>query len=94
MKYLKYFEKIKNKNIAVGKIYRIGYTYIGSRKLIPLVKIINMVVPDGIILVKCYFEDSKEEFTFNLFKKDFTNIATPEEIDYFNSIESSKKYNL
>ena len=98
MKYLKYFEKIKGKNISVGRIYRSGPFHIGKgegeRMTIPLVKILE-IKNNKLMVCKTYFKDNYEEHIFNYLRNiDLKNIASPEEIEFFNSIENMKKYNL
>lgn len=94
MKYIKYLEKIKNKNIQIGRIYRLKNYAINGRLLISIGKIIDIPTKDNITL-KAYFQDNNDEYIFKNFKKsDFTNIATPAEIEQFNTIENMKKYNL
>ena len=103
MKYLKYFEKIKGKNVKIGEIYRIRPVQIDSHKTtIPLAKIIKKLGPE-IVNLETYIEDENcEKWTLgNYNKRILLNIATKEEIEYFNdianmfaAIKDSKKYNL
>ena len=94
MKYIKYFEKIKNKNIQIGRIYRIGYCYVNNRTLIPIAKIIDIASNQNLTL-KTYFQDNNEEYILKNWRKvNLTNIASPLEINQFNLIENTKKYNL
>jgi len=94
MNYIKYLEKIKNKNIEIGRIYRIGYAYRDNRNLMPIAKIIDMPNKYNLTL-KTFFQDNNEECILkNWSKAQLTNIASPKEIEQFNIIENIKKYNL
>lgn len=94
MNYIKYLEKIKNKNIQIGRIYRIKNYAIDGRRLIPIAKIIDIAINKNLTL-KTYFADNNEEYIFKNFSKvNFTNIASTSEIDQFNFLENIKKYNL
>jgi len=95
MKYLKQFEKIKDKNISIGRIYRSGPWHVDSKVTIPLIKIIEINNVTHTMVGKTYFKGSEEErIHYHLRKEDLKNIASPEEIEFFNSIENIKKYNL
>ncbi len=96
MKHLKYFEhrKIKNKNIKVASIYRTGTMILrNSVETIPLAKIIS-IQPDGKLKIKTYLKDNYNEEYLEITKSWIINIASPSEIEEFESIEQSKKYNL
>lgn len=102
MKYLKYFEKIKGKNVKVGEIYRIRPTGINNKMSLPVAKIISRLGTEYVSL-ETYIEDENCEkwILRNYNKKILLNIATPEEIEYFNKFEEkfeakkrSEKYNL
>lgn len=99
MKYLKYFEKIKGKNVKIGEIYRIRpiETTSTSKKTIPLAKITDKYSIERINF-ETYVENTGEKWEFqNYNKKELLNKATPEEINLFNEYEAreaGKKYNL
>lgn len=104
MKYLKYFEKIKGRNVKVGGIYRIRPYYKSDSytSTIPLAKIIDKLGSEIISFVTYFQTDECDKLLCkNHNKKELLNIATPEEIEYFNKFEEkfeakerSKKYNL
>ena len=93
MKHLKIFEKVKEKNLKIGNIYRCGYSTQLNGDNISLVKIIEFQ-NDGMLLVKSYFKDNLKEHITRVSKNWIKNIASPSEIIEFNTIEQSKKYNL
>jgi hypothetical protein len=106
MKYLKYFEKIKGKNVKIGGIYRIRPYHKSDKSdhmsTIPLAKIIDKLGSEIISFVTYFQTDDCDKLLFkNYNKKILLNIATPDEIEYFNKFEEkfeskerSKKYNL
>ena len=103
MKYLKYFEKIKGKNVKIGGIYRINpretgfLSYQQSKRSLPLAKVTNKLGREYIDMIT-YVEETGEKWKFNNYNKsNLLNKATPEEIDWFNEYEAreaGEKYNL
>ena len=88
MKYLKYFEKIKGKNVKVGEIYRIRpIEMLHSERTLPLAKIIKTLGPE-LISLETYIENEPwEKWTLGNYDKIILlNKATQEEIKYFNDI--------
>ena len=98
MKYLKTYETLWSRNIISGNIYRIEEILIMKDGVtnIPLGRIIGNVHPDNYhVKMKTYLKGSYDEFIFSDLAKNFIiRKATPEEINEFETIEQSKKYNI
>ena len=98
MRYIKKYETLWSRNIIEGGIYKIDQIIIMTSGVtnIPLGRIIDNVIPGSFhVKMKTYLKGSYDEFIFNdLAKRFILRKATPEEIDKFESIEQSKKYNI
>jgi len=99
MKYIKLFEKIKGRNIEIGRIYRIREISFGSDihsmdRSIPLCRITGHNKWKDSLIILTFSENNFKELEFTIPKGWLMNIASQSEIDEFEAIENSKKYNL
>lgn len=101
MKYIKTYEGVWLKKLKEGNIYLIDEMLIAEKgykhnfrlgKIIKLLKLGEAIIQ---INMKTYIKGTTEEYIFYDFKNKFIKrLATPEEINEFEAIENSKKYNI
>lgn len=98
MRHIKTYETLHKKSIIVGDIYAIDTILVLSPKLnghnIPLGRV-EAFARDYYVNVKTFIKGGLEEYEFlGAYKSILKRKATKEEIEYFESIEKSKKYNI
>ena len=95
MKYIKTYEKINRKNIVPGRYYRIGDILIdGGKATIPICKLLSFDNETGMLKIKTFLKDDHEERIIKIHITWIKNIASPEEIIEFDTIEARMKYNI
>lgn len=96
MKYLKTFERIWSKNIIEGDIYEVQSVIlanVGYTTNIPLGKVISK--NDYYVDILTYTKNNLSEYILHGINKSFIiKKASAEQIQEFEAIEQSKKYNL
>jgi hypothetical protein len=94
----KIYEKLWSKNIKVGDIYEIESMLIAHKGYvsnIPLGRIIRRFENSTLFDVKTFTKNNHEEYIMEyLSVANLKRKATQEEIQEFEAIENSKKYNL
>lgn len=98
MKYIKTYETLHKKSIIVGDIYAIDSILILTPTLnsqnIPLGRIVSASIFDY-LNIKTFLKGNLEEYEIlGKYKNILKRKATKEEIEYFESIENAKKYNI
>lgn len=94
----KIYEKMWSKNIKVGDIYEIESMILANKEYstnIPLGRVIKSYVDVLLFDVKTFTKGNHDEYIMEcLSNRNIKRKATPEEIQEFEAIENSKKYNL
>lgn len=94
----KIYERMWSKNIKVGDIYEIDSMILADKEYstnIPLGRVIKKYDDVPLFDVKTFTKGSHNEYiTECLSDRNIKRKATPEEIQEFEAIENSKKYNL
>lgn len=94
----KIYERVWTKNIKIGEIYKIESMILAQKGYatnIPLGRIVSTFMNNSFLDIKTYTTGNHDEYIIeDTDPKYLKRKATPEEIQEFEAIENSEKYNL